>query len=91
MFGRGAAVRIHVSLDALQIRAKFRGGLITQIGIFFQRLGENIFQGRGKSGIQFRCGRCRGIQDAVEDQGYARAGKRKRTRRHLIQHDAERK
>jgi hypothetical protein len=35
--------QIQIALQALQVRAKFRGRLVTQMEIFLQRLRENIF------------------------------------------------
>ena len=91
LFGARTAVRINVPLEALEVGAKLAGGLVTQVGIFLQRLCENIFQTCGQSRIQLRRRSGLRMQDAVEDQCHGRAGEGNRTRGHLIQHDPKRK
>ena len=64
----GPAAGINVPPQPLQIGAKFRRGLVTQVGVFFERFAENIFKGKGQPGIQFRR-RCRiGMQYPIENQ-----------------------
>ncbi len=50
-FGPNAR-RICVALQALQIAAKFGGGLIAEVWIFFERLSNDFFELRRKIGIQ---------------------------------------
>ena len=68
LFGAELAAGFDVAAQALQIRAKFRGGLAAQIGVFFERLAQNVFKGERQSGVQFFGGYWNAVQNAVENQ-----------------------
>src|SRR5207244_10664228 len=85
------ATGIQVTLQAFQVGAKLGGRLVTEGGIFLQRLVENIFKGQGQSGIQLRRRNRRRMQDASENEGSGRAGKWNHARGHLRKHSAKRK
>ena len=78
-----------ISLHALQIGADFRRVLIAEVAIFFERLGEDVFEAEGKVGIQ--AGRRKGlaVQDAIENDAAGFAAEGQGSRRHFIEHHPE--
>jgi hypothetical protein len=61
-------IRIQVSLESLQVGAKFGGRLIPQVRIFLQRLAEDVFDSQGHSRIQARRRSSLRMQDSVKYQ-----------------------
>ncbi len=60
---------IDVALQALQVRAKFGGGLVAQIAILLERLADNFFELRRNVGIQNRRGDGIAIQNSIKNDG----------------------
>jgi hypothetical protein len=68
---------IQITFQALQVGAKLGGGLMAKVGIFFECLGENVFEGEGQFRIYLCCRSRLGPQDAVENKSNGRARERK--------------
>ena len=85
------ALRIQRALEDLHLRAHFRGGLITEVPVFFQRTIENALQLRRQIGIQLQRRHRLPIQDALENNRRGVAVEGLLAGGHLIERRSKRK
>src|ERR1700723_136644 len=67
-FGAGLSAGFDVAAQALQICTELGGGLAAQVGIFFERFSQNIFEGERQRGVQLFGGYWNVMQNAVENK-----------------------
>ena len=83
------AAGIRVPLQALQIRAQFRGELVSHVPILLQGLAHDPFKLRGQIRFEFQKWYWGFVQDGVKDDRRRISRKRRPASRHLIEHRAE--
>ncbi len=82
---------VEVAFQPFEIGAQLRGRLTAQVGVLLERLVQDALQREGKARIELLGRPGRRVQDAVENERRRRGGKGRDPRRHLIEHDAQRK
>jgi len=63
------SARFGLALEALEVSANFRGVLVAKVRILLESLVNDVFQLRGKIGIQAQRRNGRALEDGVEDEG----------------------
>src|SRR5208283_3411648 len=65
--GCHGTTRIQLALQAFQVAEEFRGGLVTESGILFQRPEDDVFQMGRHVRVQLSGAQRSAVQDRVED------------------------
>ena len=80
--------RCSAALEPLQIRAQIGGGLIAQLAILLERLGDDAIELRGQQRRERRRRRRHTREQRLEHSDRRRARERQPARRHLVADDA---
>ena len=87
-YARGTA-GIQFPLQAREVGANIRGGLITECAVVFEGFVDDAFESRGNFGIEADGGHERAIENRFENDGGSFATKRKRAGSHFVDHGAK--